>query len=552
MKKFFHPLIILTSIFSILVLLGAWAHPLWNDEAETALFARNINRFGIPTGWDGKNVIGFLGTLTLNSDLIDYTVPWPQFYLAAFSFRLFGESAFTARLPFVILSIASLPLAYLFVKKATGKTRVAVLTVLILSLSVPFVLYTYQARYYGMVLLSSLAMLLSALSLETRRKKSILCFLFGATTLLYSHYLSFAILYPSIFLGLAAWYIQQKQYTMLRRFIRWYIGLGLASVVLFLPWLLWMKPFSAQTASLDLSQFFPRFFFFLKLFTVQTLSSWNSYNALPIGLLMVYFFVALVAHGHKKRIAMSSVITLITLSYVAMMVVGSALFLAANLDYNFTPVRYHIILFVLFAGICAEMLDKLFTISKQVAFVAGFLLLFTTVFTLKSPRVLLFHYLSESMFAPVSPYMAVASYLNEHAKDGDTAFVNFERDHNPLIFLLKKDIRFVNRIHPADRKIFPKNLSRLPKYLYFFTDEPDWVILFSKRTRDGTVLTEDYRGVFPKGLAPTVNLARDYEETVLPIYFADMTSPQLEYHSFHEITPSYDDQIFIYHRLSSR
>ena len=98
-----------TVLFAVLVILAANMHPLWGDEAETALFARNILRYGIPLGWDGTNIMGINNGVVLDSNLINHTSPWAQYYLVALSFKLFGESSITARLPFILSAILSIP-----------------------------------------------------------------------------------------------------------------------------------------------------------------------------------------------------------------------------------------------------------------------------------------------------------------------------------------------------------------------------------------------------------------------------------------------------------
>ena len=73
-------------LFAILLIIGARAHPLWGDEAETALFARNILSYGVPRGWDGTNIMGINNAVVLNADLINHTSPWTQYYMTAASF----------------------------------------------------------------------------------------------------------------------------------------------------------------------------------------------------------------------------------------------------------------------------------------------------------------------------------------------------------------------------------------------------------------------------------------------------------------------------------
>jgi hypothetical protein len=140
-----------------------------------------------------------------------------------------------------------------------------------------------------------------------------------------------------------------------------------------------------------------------------------------------------------------------------------------------------------------------------------------------------------------TPDREVANFLEKNAKNGDTAFINLDRDHEPLIFYLKNKIKFVNRVSLTNTRIFPKNRTLIPRYIYSFRDKPDWIILYSKRGNDGSFLTFDYRPT-----DPNINLKEDYTEVPLPIFFSDMSRPEIELRSFTEIKPSYQDQVFIY------
>lgn len=96
-------------------------------------------------------------------------------------------------------------------------------------------------------------------------------------------------------------------------------------------------------------------------------------------------------------------------------------------------------------------------------------------------------------------------------------------------------------VTPNNTKIFPQNYSELPEYIYEFRDKPDWIILYSKRGFDGSYFTFDNRAM------PPVDLNTDYEEIILPIFFSDLSRPEIELHSFTQIKPEYKDQVFVYH-----
>jgi len=151
---------------------GPW---LWEDEGDTAAFARNIVATGLPTAWDGRTFLdsdyGFrLVPRLFGHDLVMVGTPWLPFYATAASFALFGESNAAARLPFAIASFASIALLYLLVLRATGCTRAALAASILLVSSAQFLLYAREARSYGFNMFFTLLLLWGFLRLGERRR----------------------------------------------------------------------------------------------------------------------------------------------------------------------------------------------------------------------------------------------------------------------------------------------------------------------------------------------------------------------------------------------
>jgi 4-amino-4-deoxy-L-arabinose transferase-like glycosyltransferase len=151
---------------------GPW---LWEDEGDTAAFARNVVATGLPTAWDGRNFLdsdyGFRVMPRLfGHDLVMVGTPWLPFYAAAGSFALFGESNAAARLPFAIASLASIALLYLLVLRTTGCARAALAASILLVASTQFLLYAREARSYGFNIFFTLLLLWGFVRLGERRR----------------------------------------------------------------------------------------------------------------------------------------------------------------------------------------------------------------------------------------------------------------------------------------------------------------------------------------------------------------------------------------------
>jgi len=118
---------------------------LWQDEAETALVARNTLTFGYPRGTDGRNAIDIAPFGYGPGDAWIYN-PWLPFYLLAGVFALAGQSTWSARLPFALLGWLSVFLTWRLVRRATPDRWVQRLTVALLTCSVPFLLHMRLCR----------------------------------------------------------------------------------------------------------------------------------------------------------------------------------------------------------------------------------------------------------------------------------------------------------------------------------------------------------------------------------------------------------------------
>lgn len=528
-------------IFAILVVAGAFAHPLWSDEAETPLFAGSILRYGFPYGWDGVNLLSY--GITLNRDLINFNQPWLQYYLAAISLLLLPVSSFTVRLPFILLSICIIPILYFTTMRITKDKTVAFITILLTSLSVPFILFSYQARYYPLTIFFGLCFLYSSLNLTKNRINKLLFFISGVLYI-FSHYLSFLFFFVSAFFALCIYYKLTKQYAILKKTITSYLALGGIIFAFFLPWLLYFRPFAGRgkiifTSFINIFAQMPNLFW-------ESLEYFNDQNAFPVLIIPILALTVILKRKEKATLAVFTFLIAIPFFYLLLVAAFSGIFFS---DTPFTTVRHNMVLFPVFTVILGIIVSSLWRIHKILGLLLLFLLLFTNVLTLKPMRSFLFDYFGKLIHPYKTPDVLVADYLQEYAKDGDTAFISQERNHEPLLFHLGNKIRFVNRIGRFNFIVYPDNRMRLPEYVYNFKGAPDWIILYGKHRVDLSLYSSfetfdfrDYKTIL--GLSDF----SDYEEIVLPVYFADHSRPEIEIHAFREIKPGYNEQVFIYRK----
>lgn len=158
---------------------------LWADEADTALYAESILKWGVPRAFTERWLASYWQQST-NDGLIQNRLPWLSYYVAAGSFALFGRSAWSARLPFALAAVAAVPCLYFMALRLTGSRAVGAVACFLCATNVSFLLYARQARYYGIAMLVSVLLCWKFLDVSLRRWRGITAFVVLASVLYYS------------------------------------------------------------------------------------------------------------------------------------------------------------------------------------------------------------------------------------------------------------------------------------------------------------------------------------------------------------------------------
>ena len=528
-------------VFLVLLVLGAKAHPLWADEAEIANFSRNILQFGVPTGWDGVNIIGSQHGIVLNSDLLNTSNSWLEMYLMAGSFSIFGVSSFTARLPFMIVSIVALILLYGVSRVYTSSSRVALFCISIASCSVPLLLYSYQARYLSLIMCFGL---LVFLCMHRTVGGSLLGFIgraVGIFGLLASNYFSASLLCLSVMATMAVGMIISplKTRSMVIRFRDFLITFVIGTVA-YLPVFFYFRP--TEHRGFDFA-FHPEAIVgflagsLLRIGKIYIVNAGYPIVFVLIASIFVFWFRSR-SGSHMPFVFKAGLVFLAC--YMSILILVSALTIESSQYVWIGDFRYHILLFPVLYLLTSIWVDKTVTVQKRL----GYCLLVAFIAFNGSwfmPRVVLAEYVRDTLFPYKTPDVAVAEYLLEHGNSNDAVFVNLERNLEPLIFHIGKKMRFVNRLDRTNTRFFPKNKKNLPSYIYNYREKPDWIIYYGKHNQD----EYDYRRSM---LIADVQLTTEYDVTVIPVYYQDRTRPELDTHVFSAVPPKFRDQVFIYKR----
>jgi 4-amino-4-deoxy-L-arabinose transferase-like glycosyltransferase len=133
---------------------------LWEDEALTALLARQVLEQGRPIfDLEGNVPTDRADRADFDSDGLFIWNTWLPYYLVAGSFGVFGESEGSARLPFALAGLMSLLIAYgLATRLLTGVPHGRIVAAALILTCVPLLLHLRQCRYYALVVLGTLGM----------------------------------------------------------------------------------------------------------------------------------------------------------------------------------------------------------------------------------------------------------------------------------------------------------------------------------------------------------------------------------------------------------
>ncbi|MBF0567316.1 MAG: glycosyltransferase family 39 protein [Nitrospirae bacterium] len=228
--------ILLLAFFLIFYHLGD--RLMWGDEAETALLAVNIEKFGLPKVSDGVNTITYMGDNIDTDNNGNWTwSPWLSEYLTAASFKLFGQSTTTARLPFAIAGFLSVALIAFVVYRIYGSHEISVMSMLLLSTSEVFVLHVRQCRYYSLVIFAEIVFIWGVyMLLKGRRVAGIALAAAALTIQFYGNYIVVA---GSVAAFVVLAVISYKRYDRLWR--------SASAIFIFftltaLPWIVYARP----------------------------------------------------------------------------------------------------------------------------------------------------------------------------------------------------------------------------------------------------------------------------------------------------------------------
>lgn len=185
-----HPgLLFLFPYSFLLIFLGLGDGALQVDEGMDTFVSTTILKFGVPMHSDGVNATMLFADIY--DGLFIYRT-WLPYYLQAFSLEVFGHTTFAARLPFALVGVSSVIALYFLTLKLTGNKFTAFLAALLLSSSVPALIYFRTARYVGLPILLTIFLLYFYIRIFEDKPWKSFPFIIVAILYFHSMYVAFA------------------------------------------------------------------------------------------------------------------------------------------------------------------------------------------------------------------------------------------------------------------------------------------------------------------------------------------------------------------------
>jgi hypothetical protein len=174
---------------AILLFWNLGAYGLWDDEANTGIFAANVWQTGDTNAFDGTNIIGYRSGLEL-AGIKNRAYPPLQYFYAAPFIGALGRTQLGIRVPFALAALVALFLLHRWTMRPAVSVPMRWAVRLAVLSNVSLFLYSRQGRYYPLAWGLGLALAFCYVHRQEARRFR-LGLIAASTALLAAHYLAY-------------------------------------------------------------------------------------------------------------------------------------------------------------------------------------------------------------------------------------------------------------------------------------------------------------------------------------------------------------------------
>jgi hypothetical protein len=504
---------------SALLLLARLGHSaLWDDEAYTALTAQGVWRTGDTSAVVGHNIVANKGGFKLDGKLRDRHFPPLMYYMAAPSVGLLGATSFAARLPFALCGLATVGVIALWLFRAGANLRTWIVMSIGIIATVSFWLYFRQARYYGPAILLSVLIAYFYLRWDGRlRISAVLSVLLLG--LLATNYLLYPAVVGCLLVDYAIWRRRERK-------LRWpdWLVIALPQIILGALIVLTWDPRSSTLLERERTSWIAE---------NLRLILWNlrEINAVELAPGLLLLAAPLLYFVRKDKWLLRAPLAILVFSIVAGIM--SPLPAPAGSG-NRAEIRYLLPIIPLCIFVVARVITSLAPRGSYIV-VPIALLAFGTNVLHGGPYTAVSQYGPGEAMAPVgwrstfweyatyladpppSAYRATAEWINVNVPEGAMVYVTPDFATYPLMYHAPRAVYGWQFPDPPDERF-----QDLPDVQIKGRVMPDYVVGFGPYETRGLREVEQ---AFPA--APAYR-----EVKVIPLYWYDLTRPELFWHAF--------------------
>lgn len=335
--------LILISVFSMFCfsVLGNIQYPLlWNDEGDTALYAKRVLQFGYPKVHDGKNIPlqaspSDVDLITdkktdalLESDWIQYYFSAPFVFVASKTNNLYFQTAIV-RIPHAIIGIVGIIIFALSIypvfRDKKSKFYCLIIFISIELLSLPLALHLREIRYYSLLIFTYACLINVFLRYHvfnnlSYKKYLILIIILSLILLNTFHPAFFPFMFFLIINIITSQIFTEKKYINRLLIAKKSIFPILIILLLSIPYFLFFKTFNIAFAMSSTYKFTINYYF-VQLSKIINLF-WNYdflFSVITFKLIIYYFLLGVIDidryQSIKNKIIISNYLTLIFVIY---------------------------------------------------------------------------------------------------------------------------------------------------------------------------------------------------------------------------------------------
>ncbi len=422
---------------------------LWDDEALTADLAINIQKYGLPRTFDGKNHLIFLGpAVDTNGKQVWTWSPWLAEYLTAGSFSLFGKSTATARLPFALAGFFSVILLFALTYRVFNSHGISLLAGFLFTVNELFILHARQCRYYALIVFAEIWFMYGIYYLlKGSRRRGIIHAALAMAVQFYSNYM---VLQGNVIaLLLFAFYKKKSDSAFFNHAI---LSLGVV-FALAAPWVIYADLWHKASYISSRNIVYEMFYYLLEM----------NFFMLPFAVVLIPLFVRLFPHSNDNSAKKLSGPQRDFIKFLILLIPFNLLFSSLTPWYYLRyiipliPVSMILVPLIITRYVknvaAAALIVILLSMSNYISYytlypVAGIKTYISGMFPVAKyhePRLPLVDLIKETVTPYTDRLKDVAAYLNANVRDNETVLVT--ASEFSLIFYT--NIRYADPLAPG-------------------------------------------------------------------------------------------------------